>query len=361
MTVRLSLARSAVLAALLCAAPAAAQTVEGRVTESSAQQAVAGAQVRLVDEAGAEAASAVTDASGAFRLRAPAPGEYRLRADRVGLRSTVTRPLALGPGETVAVEVRMSAEPVVLDTAVADARRRQGIFGRVVDDQTGAPIPGARVTLLDSRELRAGRVEADSAGWFHLRVSAAGGYFLRAEREGYQRATAHRITVMPDDTVQVELRLSTRSVLLAPLTVVAASRQVVRDHQLAGFEWRREKQPFGRYLGPEDMERIKPFYASDVMQQVPFVYVEPIPGAPFDRLITLPARGRGLGATTRCVPNLYVDGRRTNLRAGLTLDHLVIGSSVAAVEVYTSPSAAPGEFPPLDDPYCGVVVIWTRV
>lgn len=350
-----------ILIALLLAAPSAAQSVEGRVTESQTLQPVAGAQVSLLDAQGAAVAGAVTDAEGAFLLRAPAAGEYRLRAERVGLRTTLTRAVPLTAGETVGVEVRMAAEPVVLDPAVADARRRQGIFGRVLDDLSGEPVAGAEVTLLDSRELRAGRVETDSAGWFHLRISTPGGYHLRAERQGFQQSTSRRITVMPADTVQVELRLSTRSVLLAPLTVVAASQQVVRDHQLAGFEWRRTRQPFGRYLGPEDIERLKPFYASDALQQVPMVQVIPVRGSPFDRTVVLPARARGMGANARCVPNLYLDGRRTALTQGLTLDQLVTGRNLAAVEVYTSPSSAPGEFPPIDDPFCGVIVIWTRV
>jgi 5-hydroxyisourate hydrolase-like protein (transthyretin family) len=350
---------AAVLVAVLSSVPAAAQAVEGRVTESQTQQPVAGAQLQLLDTAGVSVAEAVTDADGTFRLQPSAAGEYRLRANRVGLRSTLTRALPLAGGETVAVEVRMAPQPVVMDSAVATARR-QGIHGRVLDDQTGQPIAGARVTLLDVRENRAGSTETDAAGWFHLRVRTADGYFLRAERAGYQGATAHSITVTPDDSVEVELRLSTRSVLLAPLTVVASSRQVVRDHQLAGFEWRRERQPFGRYMGPEDIERIKPFHASDALQQVPMVQVTSGPGSVADRVVTLPQRGRGLGPGARCIPNLYVDGRRTTLTQGLTADQMVSGSSLAAVEVYTSPGGAPGEFPPLDNPFCGVVVIWTR-
>ncbi len=356
---RVRVAAGAVLAALLSAVPAAAQAVEGRVTESQTQQPVAGARVQLLDTAGVSVADAVTDATGAFRLQPPAAGEYRLRADRVGLRTTLTRALPLAGGETVAVEVRMAPQPVVMDSAVAEARR-QGIYGRVVDDETGQPIARARVTLLDPRENRAGSTQTDAAGWFHLRVPRADGYFLRADRAGYQRATARSITVTPDDSVEVELRLSTRSVLLAPLTVVASSRQVVRDHQLAGFEWRRERQPFGRYMGPEDLERIKPFHASDALQQVAMVQVTSVPGSAADRMVTLPQRGRGMGAGARCVPNLYVDGRRMRLTQGLTVDQMVSGSSLAAVEVYTSPNAAPGEFPPLDNPFCGVVVIWTR-
>jgi hypothetical protein len=352
---------AAVLAALLFALPAAAQSVEGVVTESQTVQPVAGAQVSLLDAQGAAVATAVTDAAGSFRLAAPAEGEYRLRAERVGLRTTLTRAVPLSAGPAVMVEVRMGAEPVVMDPAVAQGRRPQGISGQVVDDATGQPVAGATVTLLDTREMRAARAQTDSTGWFHLRVSEAGGYFIRTERPGYQGSTSRRITVMPDDTVQVELRVSTRSVLLAPLTVVAASQLVVRDHQLAGFEWRREKQPFGRYLGPQELERIKPFYASDALQQVPMVQVVPLRGSPFERTVVLPSRGRGMGANARCVPNLYVDGRRTSLTQGLTLDQMVTGRSLAAVEVYTSPNGAPGEFPPLDDPFCGVVVIWTRV
>lgn len=361
MTLWMKVAAGVALATLFRAAPAAAQSIEGRVTESLAQQPVAGAQVQLLDTAGVSVANVVTDSSGSFSLRAPEAGEYRLRTDRVGLRSTLTRAVPLAGDETVAVEVRMAPEPVVMDTAAPDPYRRQGIYGQVLDDETGEPLPGARVTLLDMRENRAGSAQADSAGWFHLRVPEADGYLLRAERTGYQSATARRITVMPDDSVRVELRLSTRSVLLAPLTVVAASRQVLRDHQLAGFEWRRERQPFGRYMGPEEIERIKPFHASDALQQVAMVQVSNVPGNSVDRQVTLPARGRGLVTGARCVPNLYVDGQRTRLTEGLTVDQMVNGSNLAAVEVYTSPNGAPGEFPPLDNPFCGVVVIWTRI
>ncbi|HEU0299127.1 MAG TPA: hypothetical protein VFR37_06715, partial [Longimicrobium sp.] len=126
---------------------------------------------------------------------------------------------------------------------------------------------------------------------------------------------------------------------------------------LAGFEFRRERQPFGRYLGPEEIERLNPFYASDVLQHLPMVQVE----GGFDRVVTLPARGRGIASRARCIPNLYVDGHVVRLDSELTIDQMVTGRNVAAVEVYTSPSSAPGEFPARDNPFCGVVVIWTRV
>jgi hypothetical protein len=341
--------------ALLCAAPAWGQALEGRVTETGTQQPVAGATVSMLDSAGSIVGRTVADSAGAFRLRAPETGEFRLRAERVGYRPTLTRPVALEGELTLAVEVRMATEPVALDTAVSLEPRRRGIAGRVLDNETGLPVAGVTVTLLSSRELRAARAQTDSAGYFHLRVPQADGFYLRAERVGYRPATSGAITVMPDDTVQVELRLSTGAVLLAPLTVVAASRQLMRDHQLAGFEWRRRRQPFGRFMGPDEIQRINPFYASDVLQQMPMVRLESGESR-FDRVITLPARRGG-----RCLPSVYLDGRPVRLFQGMTLDDLVSGKSLAAVELYTSASSAPGEFPPRDNWSCGVVVIWTKV
>jgi hypothetical protein len=175
---------------------------------------------------------------------------------------------------------------------------------------------------------------------------------------GYRGAESALITVTPDDTVQVEMRVATDAVLLAPLTVTSGTARVVRDHQMAGFEWRRESQPFGRYMGADEIQRIRPFYATDVLQHFPSVRVE----GGFDRIVTFPVRGGTFGGSRRCVPNLYVDGQLIRLGSGgFSIDQMVPGSSVAAMEVYLSPAMAPGEFPALENPFCGVVVIWTQV
>jgi hypothetical protein len=112
-------------------------------------------------------------------------------------------------------------------------------------------------------------------------------------------------------------------------------------------------------MGPDEIRRINPFYASDVLQQMPMVRLESGESR-FDRVVTLPARGRAMGGAARCIPTLYVDGRPVRLMYGLTVDDLVGGKSVAAVELYSSPGSAPGEFPPRENWDCGVVVIWTK-
>ena len=349
------------LLALLLALPAglAAQSVSGRVVEQGTQQPVAGAIVTLLAPDGAAVRSVVADEAGAFTLAAGGAGEYRLQAQRIGYRTMISRPVALAQGEPAAVEVRLSPEAVALDPARVHAGGPAGIHGRVLDDAGGHPVAGATVSLLDTRGRRVARALTDSAGAFYLRVSQADGFEIRAQRVGYRSATSQSLTVTPDDTVRVEMRLATDAVLLAPLTVVAAPQRILmRDHQLAGFEWRREKAAFGRYMGPEEIRRINPFYATDVLQQMPFVQVH----GGFNRAVTLPTRGSAMRGP-RCVPNLYVDGYPVRLAGdtGLSIDQLVRGSSVAAVEVYEHPSSAPIEFPARDDMFCGVVVIWTRV
>lgn len=354
---RRGFARAAPLFALLAAAlPAHAQTVQGRAVDRATQQPIADASVALLDESGTVVATTRSGPDGAFSVTALSPGEYRVTAVRLGYRQMLSAPVQLDDGAVVEVEARMGAEAVALDTVAVQGRARPGISGVLVDNRTGQPVAAARITLRDVRERTVGRTETDSAGGFHLRISLPGGYTLLAEREGYQGSESALLTLTPSDTVQVELRVATDAVVLAPLTVVSASPQVLRDHQLAGFEWRRERQPFGRYMNRQEIKRLNPFYATDVLQHFPRIQVR----GRFERTVTLPMRSAG--ANARCIPNLYVDGQMVRLgRGDFTIDAMVPGSGMAAVEVYDTPATAPGEFPPFENPLCGVVVIWTQV
>jgi hypothetical protein len=74
------------LAAALAAAPAAAQQVDGVLADARSNDLIARATVVLTDSAGADVASAVTARDGRFRLRPPAAGTYRIRAELDGER-----------------------------------------------------------------------------------------------------------------------------------------------------------------------------------------------------------------------------------------------------------------------------------
>lgn len=342
------------LLASLLALPARAQTVQGRAVDRETQQPVADAAVVLVDAEGDAVARGRTRPDGTFRLTAPRPGEYRLTASRLGYRTMLSAVVPLAEGQVVDVEARIAPSPVVLDTTSVQVAAEAGISGRVMETTSDRPIAGVTVTLRNGRGHNVARAVTDEAGRFHLRVRAPGQHELRASRVGYREAAAPRMTLTPSDTLQVELRMSTGAVVLAPLTVVATSRNLVRDQQLAEFDWRRTHQPWGRFLGPEQVRRINAFHVTDVLQEVPFVQVV---GTFSQKTVTLRAPyGRG-----RCVPTVYADGHYIPVSRDNSVNDWISGSTVMAVEVYDRPAMAPPEFGPrgrsLD---CGVVVIWTR-
>jgi hypothetical protein len=95
---------NAALIALLAVQSAFAQTVRGVLVEEGTRAPIEGGFVVLVDEHGRtldEGVGALSDASGRFVLRAPGPGRYRLRAERIGFESTLSTLIELAVGETV--------------------------------------------------------------------------------------------------------------------------------------------------------------------------------------------------------------------------------------------------------------------
>jgi hypothetical protein len=340
------------LAALAAAFPADAQTLHGRAVDRETLQPLPDAAVALVDSTGAVVASGRTDAEGAFRLTAPEPGEYRLTAGRIGYGTLLSVPVALAEGQVVESEARVRPVALAMDSLRVPVAAEAGITGQVLEAASGQPIVGARVALLDGRGLVVRSAESDAAGNFHLRVSRPGAHRLRADRVGYRRSTSPPVTVVPDDTMRVEMRMSAEALVLEPLTVVASSRSLMRDRQLAEFEWRRDHAGWGNFLGPQEIRRINPFSASDVLQRVPHVQVH---GGGLTRVVTL--TNRRLGS---CLPTVYVDGHYRRVDGDFPLDNMVQGTSIAAVEVYQNPWTAPAQYGPIGNLECGVIVLWTH-
>lgn len=116
----LSIMRSVPLAGLTLAAlvtlpaAAAAQVITGRVVEQGTGTPVSAAFVTVIDSAGGDVTSGLAGADGAFRLRAPAAGRYRLRAERIGYAS-VTSDLLDVPVTGLEVTVEVPADPIVFD------------------------------------------------------------------------------------------------------------------------------------------------------------------------------------------------------------------------------------------------------
>jgi hypothetical protein len=120
--------RASLILSLLFCLPSTlvAQRVTGRVLDRATRAPVAGADARLLDQAGQVLARAVTAEAGTFRLDAPQSGEYVVEIVRLGYADTRTPRFALRPGEEVLLDVLMGVDAVPLDSIAVISRRMLG-------------------------------------------------------------------------------------------------------------------------------------------------------------------------------------------------------------------------------------------
>jgi hypothetical protein len=85
----------------------AGQVVRGQLLNGETGLPLEGAMMILL-KGEEEAAMVLTNAAGRFIVRAPAPGSFTVRADRIGHESTLSEPFSLAAGDTV--DLRMVAE-----------------------------------------------------------------------------------------------------------------------------------------------------------------------------------------------------------------------------------------------------------
>ncbi|HEX8322205.1 carboxypeptidase-like regulatory domain-containing protein [Longimicrobium sp.] len=105
--------------ALIASAQLSAQTVGGTVVEIATGEPIQGAVVALVDSLGRRREAVLSDPQGQYSLQVPAPGTYRVRAERVGYAAASSPALALDSGEQVRQQLSMSPVHVTLDAVVA--------------------------------------------------------------------------------------------------------------------------------------------------------------------------------------------------------------------------------------------------
>lgn len=153
-----------VCAALAFARPGAAQTVSGTVVDEAGGAPVRGALVSLLDAAGARVGSTLTDAQGAFALRAPAPGEFRVRAERVGMSSASAGPLALAAGEVRVLRLATRSTAVMLEAIQVQGTDRGCVVSPGAGASTAALWEEARKAL-DAAEF----TRAQKASVFAIR------------------------------------------------------------------------------------------------------------------------------------------------------------------------------------------------
>ncbi|HSW31032.1 MAG TPA: TonB-dependent receptor plug domain-containing protein [Longimicrobiales bacterium] len=228
------------------------------------------------------------------------------------------------------------------------------VVGLVVDEESGQPLATTSVIVrrADGTFLRS--LVTDSLGKFEFIVTRTFAVRLFAQRIGYRSAGTPLLHFDGHRYLQVEVRLHTDAVLLAPLEVIVWS-DVDRSPLLDDFRFR-SANGTGLYITRRDIEARRPMYVTDMLRSVPGVQL--VGGGAGTR----PRIELGRGAGERCITQIFVDGmlmNRTNNAADIRLDDVVSPGSVEGIEIYRGFSSIPPEFLNSQS-QCGVVAVWTR-
>jgi hypothetical protein len=100
------------------------QTIEGLLVDRDTGDPVDGGLVLLLGSGQAAADGCLTGADGSFRIEAPGPGLYRLRAYRIGYETITSEILDLGADAVVRVRLETEVSPILLDELEVEAESR---------------------------------------------------------------------------------------------------------------------------------------------------------------------------------------------------------------------------------------------
>jgi hypothetical protein len=242
---------------------------------------------------------------------------------------------------------------LLVPTALAQSARspttgRTGVVAlQVIDDETDAPLPGVRVSILGDSAERL----TDERGRAVLAVKRDGRLPVVLRRLGYMPGSV-MADVSSTDTTRLTFAMSRVAQTLA--TVAVNEKALANSPMLAAFERRRLLgSGSSRYVTREDIEQLRPLRLSDVIRTIPSVTLmmdgtKPIP---------MNRRGISLGGLG-CGYQIGVDGHL--MEGGFDMNS-VEPAEVYGVEVFPGPATVPMEYrSSRRSSGCGLIMIWTR-
>lgn len=265
---------------------------------------------------------------------------------------------------------------VLLMTAHAGAAqtcaRLNTIVGKLVDAETGAPVVGARVDIVDRNCNTAGPrpVHSDSSGAFRIQFRFDDAR-IEITAPGYQRSNDRSVRFRPGFSTEVMaifMRPETKGrepvYKLEGLEVVTSPAR--RSPVLEAFD-ARVASGRGWYFTRSDIEARKPARVSDLLTSIPGItLVSRGPGNQREVVF-----GRHASQFNACSAQIFLNGqlvnkpapRSTRGRASsqptMTIDDVVAPGDLEGIEVYYGLSTIPPEFLN-EEARCGVVALWTR-
>jgi hypothetical protein len=219
------------------------------------------------------------------------------------------------------------------------------IAGLVVDS-SGRRLRGAQILVADGSV----RTTSSDSGQFLLRGLKPGKTEVLVRALGFGPA-AFTMDLRAGRTRQVRVILTPATVQLSTIRIIdSLSAPALAT---TGF-FDRKDHGWGTFITPQEIERRHPMYASDMLRMVNGVEVTSrAPG----RSTVLSTRSMSMSG--RCAMNVFVDGSRAYMSGGMTIEDVISGSELGAIEVYASASEVPPQFI-VNGSDCGAIVIWTK-
>jgi hypothetical protein len=252
----------------------------------------------------------------------------------------------------------------------------QQVTGRVLDDDTNAPLAGALVELLDEDREPHDRTLTDAQGEFSLEAPEPGPYRLHIVAIRYVPLTTEPLAMIDGEVLEFTVRLHGERIPRD--AVVLESRAALAPES----SWRTalaERMRVGRgtFIVREQLAERAGARLDEVLRTTPGVRIDyTAQGAPRLQLgarsgLTRGAAARGASgrvaaaAGLQCTPALVINGAAhvsgrlpptgTELIGFLALNT----DDLEVVEIYRNRSEVPSEYSGID-PTCGLIAVWTR-
>lgn len=248
---------------------------------------------------------------------------------------------------TLAPVSAQQQEPPAADSAAETPARTAGppmpavatLEGRVVSDFTGKAVDGAVVQVKGA----AFGAMTDSVGEFRIDRVPAGLDTVTVNYPGYEENRT-TLELEPGKTTRVIFLLSPSAIRIAGIEVTVERRG---DGIERGFE-RRRQRGVGTYIPYEEIREKNPRYTSDLLRDVPGVFVGSSQQGGIHPVVIR-------RAVQNCSPTVILDGIEM---PRMEVDE-VAPYDLRMIEIYTGPAQIPAQFRGMRE-NCGLVVMWTR-
>jgi iron complex outermembrane receptor protein len=218
------------------------------------------------------------------------------------------------------------------------------VSGRVVLE--GSPTnAGSRVEVVGTEVVALTNEKGD----FTLRNLPSGSHVLLARHLGFGAETVP-VDLSAREPKQVTIKLPKFVAMIDPV-VVTAKRVAGLDK--VGFS-QRQKAGAGFYMGPEQIQRLRPNSLTDILRTVPGLRVNYSP----EGETVSSSRGVGSLTSSGCV-QYYVDDMPWMSASPGDVNNFVNGPEVVGLEVYQGGST-PAQYSRAMSGDCLTIVVWTK-